>query len=40
MIAAVDVAGLSYTEATEALGVPVISRRHRGHSRVAAAVGA
>jgi len=41
VIAAVDVAGLSYAEAAESLGVPagtVMSRLHRGRSRVAAAV--
>jgi RNA polymerase sigma-70 factor (ECF subfamily) len=39
--AAVDVAGLSYAEAAETLGVPtgtVMSRLHRGRSRVAASV--
>jgi RNA polymerase sigma-70 factor, ECF subfamily len=43
VIAAVDVAGLSYAEAAETLGVPtgtVMSRLHRGRSRVAAAVAA
>ena len=37
VIAAVDVAGLSYAEAAETLGVPtgtVMSRLHRGRSRV------
>jgi RNA polymerase sigma-70 factor, ECF subfamily len=41
VVAAVDVAGLSYAEAAETLGVPtgtVMSRLHRGRSRVAAAV--
>ena len=41
VIAAVDVAGLSYAEAAETLGVPtgtVMSRLHRGRSRVATAV--
>jgi RNA polymerase sigma-70 factor (ECF subfamily) len=41
VIAAVDVVGLSYAEAAETLGVPtgtVMSRLHRGRSRVAAAV--
>ena len=41
VIAAVDVAGLSYAEAAESLGVPtgtIMSRLHRGRSRVAAAV--
>jgi RNA polymerase sigma-70 factor, ECF subfamily len=41
-VAAVDVAGLSYAEAAETLGVPtgtIMSRLHRGRSRVAAAVG-
>jgi RNA polymerase sigma-70 factor (ECF subfamily) len=40
-VAAVDVAGLSYAEAAELLGVPVgtiMSRLHRGRSRVAAAL--
>ena len=43
VVAAVDVAGLTYAEAAETLGVPtgtVMSRLHRGRSRVAAAVGA
>jgi RNA polymerase sigma-70 factor, ECF subfamily len=42
VIAAVDVAGLSYAEAAETLGVPtgtVMSRLHRGRARVAQAVG-
>jgi RNA polymerase sigma-70 factor, ECF subfamily len=42
VVAAVDVAGLSYAEAAETLGVPtgtVMSRLHRGRSRVAAVVG-
>jgi RNA polymerase sigma-70 factor, ECF subfamily len=41
VIAAVDVVGLSYAEAAETLGLPtgtVMSRLHRGRSRVAAAV--
>lgn len=41
VVAAVDVAGLSYAEAADTLGVPtgtVMSRLHRGRSRVAAAV--
>jgi len=41
VIAAVDVVGLSYAEAAESLGVPagtIMSRLHRGRSRVAAAV--
>ena len=40
-VAAVDVAGLSYAEAADLLGVPVgtiMSRLHRGRSRVAAAL--
>jgi predicted RNA polymerase sigma factor len=43
VVAAVDVAGLSYAEAAEALCVPAgmgMSRLHRGRSRVAATVGA
>jgi RNA polymerase sigma-70 factor (ECF subfamily) len=43
VIAAVDVAGLSYAEAAETLGVPtgtVMSRLYRGRARVADAVGA
>jgi RNA polymerase sigma-70 factor (ECF subfamily) len=42
VVAAVDVAGLSYAEAAETLGVPagtIMSRLHRGRSRVAQAVG-
>ena len=42
VIAAVDVAGLTYAETAETLGIPtgtVMSRLHRGRSRVAAAVG-
>ena len=42
VVAAVDVAGLSYAEAAESLGVPagtIMSRLHRGRSRVAMAVG-
>ena len=41
VVAAVDVAGLSYAEAAETLGVPtgtIMSRLHRGRSRVAASV--
>jgi RNA polymerase sigma-70 factor (ECF subfamily) len=41
VVAAVDVAGLSYAEAAGTLGVPVgtvMSRLHRGRSRVAKAV--
>ena len=41
VVAAVDVAGLSYAEAAQTLGVPagtVMSRLHRGRSRVALAV--
>ena len=41
VVAAVDVAGLSYAEAAETLGVPagtITSRLHRGRSRVAQAV--
>jgi RNA polymerase sigma-70 factor (ECF subfamily) len=43
VIAAVDVAGLSYAEAAESLGVPagtIMSRLYRGRARVADAVGA
>ena len=43
VVAAVDVAGLTYAEAAETLGVPtgtVMSRLHRGRARVADAVGA
>ena len=43
VIAAVDVVGLSYAEAAETLGVPtgtIMSRLHRGRSRVASAVAA
>jgi RNA polymerase sigma-70 factor (ECF subfamily) len=42
VIAAVDVAGLSYAEAAESLGVPVgtvMSRLYRGRGRVADAIG-
>jgi RNA polymerase sigma-70 factor (ECF subfamily) len=42
VVAAVDVAGLFYAEAAEALGVPagtVMSRLYRGRNRVAVAVG-
>jgi RNA polymerase sigma-70 factor, ECF subfamily len=41
VVAAIDVAGLSYAEAAETLGVPagtVMSRLHRGRSRVATAI--
>ncbi len=40
-VAAVDVAGLSYADAAEMLGVPIgtiMSRVHRDRSRVAAAL--
>ena len=43
VVAAVDVAGLTYAEAAKSLGVPtgtVMSRLHRGRARVADAVGA
>jgi RNA polymerase sigma-70 factor (ECF subfamily) len=43
VVAAVDVAGLTYAEAAETLGVPtgtVMSRLYRGRARVADAVGA
>src|SRR3954471_20215468 len=43
VVAAVDVAGLSYAEAASTLGVPagtVMSRLYRGRARVAEAVGA
>jgi RNA polymerase sigma-70 factor (ECF subfamily) len=42
VVAAVDVAGLSYAEAATSLRIPqgtVMSRLHRGRSRVAVAVG-
>jgi RNA polymerase sigma-70 factor, ECF subfamily len=42
VVAAVDVAGLSYAQAAETLRIPqgtVMSRLHRGRSRVAAALG-
>jgi RNA polymerase sigma-70 factor (ECF subfamily) len=42
-VAAVDVAGLSYAEASKALGVPqgtIMSRVYRGREQVAEAVGA
>jgi RNA polymerase sigma-70 factor (ECF subfamily) len=43
VVAAVDVAGLAYSEAAEVLQIPVgtvMSRLHRGRSRVASAVAA
>ena len=43
VVAAVDVAGLTYAETADSLGVPVgtvMSRLHRGRSRVAKAVAA
>ena len=42
VVAAVDVAGMSYRQAARALGVPigtVMSRLARGRSRLAAALG-
>jgi RNA polymerase sigma-70 factor (ECF subfamily) len=43
VVAAVDVAGMSYAEAADSLRIPqgtVMSRLHRGRSRVAGALGA